>query len=230
MLLPTVGIICKRSSNFAANHQKTSTDCSFDDRLAEAIIVNGAAPLEIRPPLSLTASSITNCDMPQKYRETFETQFQHCNGFILQDGDTVHEYERAVALYAYLNDIPLLGIGSATDIIQNEACNTSRCYQQKCEVRFKPKDKYAINLDPDSRLYEIVGEGTLAVYHPELTTYSQIPSNKLRAAAHSIHGHYIEAVEAPDKRFYLSVRFRPELSYEEDDKVNRIFAAFISAL
>lgn len=229
MSLPTVGIVCKRTTNFA-NHQKESADRIYDDRLAQAIISNGAVPLGIMPPISLTASRLTSSDVSQRDREAFEAQFQYCAGFILQDGDTIHEYERAVALYTYLHDVPLLGVGNATEIIQQEACNASRCRQYSYEVRFKPKDKYAINLESGSHLRDIVGENTLSVYHSELTAYSGIPSNSLRAAAHSIRGHYIEAVEAPDKRFYLSVRFRPELSYEEDAKVNRIFAAFVSAL
>lgn len=138
----TVGIVYKRANIVRTTRKGTveSPDYYVSGALAQAITENGVDVSGLTLPLRLTTFAIVGSDVHKQERlsPSFK-QLKECNGFILQDGDSIHSYEVAVAVYALLNGIPLLGFGNAERIMR-DAISQSRDARHVPRHRGLPAD------------------------------------------------------------------------------------------
>lgn len=119
------------------------------------------------------------------------------------------EYELELALLAYTRDIPLLGICRGVQVI-NAALGGSLHFDigGHMQTRSREQPSHSVSITLGSLLYRLVGTGELAVnsFHHQAIN---VPSPKLSVTATAEDG-VIEALEAPQRRFYLGVQWHPE--------------------
>ena len=85
---------------------------------------------------------------------------------------------------------------------------------------------HSVALDPGSRLAQLIDETRLDVnslHHQAVKTVAPA----LRVAGKSDDG-VIEAIEAPDRRFWVAVQWHPE-ELDNLDWVQRLFRGFVQA-
>lgn len=184
--------------------------------------------------------------LPQTTRKVFNQEDEHeevvltneekadlinlinmCDGIILQGGISSHNYEEFIAKYCYENDIPVLGIcagynnmirglGGTAEKIDNVDIHdrADLTYAHKCEV-----------IDKTSLFYNIVKQDEFMVNSVHTYVGVNIP-NELSVVAKS-DDEQVEVVEAKGKRFFIGVKYHPELLVDEDSKQNEIFKKFI---
>ena len=152
---------------------------------------------------------------------------QLCSGVILQGGIASHNYEEFVAKYCYENNIPLIGIcagynniirglGGKAELISNPERHNREdlVYAHGCKI-----------VDKDSLYYSIVKEENFEVNSLHTYIGTQIPS-ELSVVAVSDDGQ-TEVVEAKNKRFFVGIKYHPELLAKIDEKQKRIFERFV---
>jgi putative glutamine amidotransferase len=87
--------------------------------------------------------------------------------------------------------------------------------------------QHEVALDADSRLASILGTTKVAVnslHHQSV----ERPAPGIHITGYSPDG-VVEALEAPDKRYVLSVQWHPEDLYAGDDSMKRLFESFVEA-
>jgi putative glutamine amidotransferase len=163
---------------------------------------------------------------PDEYRETPIDNLNEVEA----DRDQV---ELTLARWAYDDDLPTLGICRGQQLI-NVALGGSLYqdlrHQGVTPVEHSGKDGRARNqlihgvrLDPASRLAQLVDETDVQVNSLHHQAVKQVAAG-LRITGTAEDG-VIEAVEAPDHRFWIAVQWHPE---EMTDRawVRRLFAGF----
>jgi len=86
---------------------------------------------------------------------------------------------------------------------------------------------HEVNIDPSSRLANILGTTTIAVnslHHQSV----EVAAPDMCVTAYSPDG-VVEAIEMPNKKFVLSVQWHPEDLYRDDPAMKRLFKAFVEA-
>jgi putative glutamine amidotransferase len=86
---------------------------------------------------------------------------------------------------------------------------------------------HQVNIEKNSRLYEIIGTETIRVNSMHHQAIAHL-SPQLIAAAASGDG-LVEAVEIRDLTFGLAVQWHPEFLWQQDDNTLKIMRAFIEA-
>lgn len=119
------------------------------------------------------------------------------------------DYELTLAAIAYEQNIPTLGICRGIQVMNSTLGGSLhfhvRAHQQKLS---REQPLHTVTLTPGTLLRSLVGEAELAVnsFHHQAVN---IPSPAFRVSALAEDG-VIEALEAPDKDFYLGVQWHPE--------------------
>lgn len=145
--------------------------------------------------------------------------------------------ELTLARWTYEDDRPLFGICRGHQVI-NVAFGGTLVQDIPSEVVTElphetpdslPRStiRHEVTLDPDSRLASILGRAQVAVnslHHQSV----ERPAPGVMITGYSPDG-IIEALEAPDKQFVLSVQWHPEDLYGNDDSMKRLFESFVEA-
>lgn len=146
-----------------------------------------------------------------------------CDGVILTGGNKFHPNDFLLVRYLYHYDIPTLGICLGMQIMA-----LSLGYGHEIDVGYihqlKNNEVHNICIKKDSLLYKIIGENKISVNSRH---YTGISSTNLDICAIS-EDSVIEAVEAPNKRFFLGLQWHPESL--KDKKSDLIFLSFIKSL
>lgn len=203
----------------------------ISDSIRYAINKNNGLVLGILPQTTRQNFNIVNEHeeimlTPQEKKDLI-VFIKKCDGIILQGGIAPHYYEEFIAKYCYEHDFPLLGIcagfnnvirglGGKTDILDNPNVHDrpDLTYAHKCIIT-----------DKNSLFYKIVKHEVFDVnsIHTHLATF--VPK-ELSIVAVS-EDKQIEVVEAKNKRFYIGIKYHPELLVDFDEKQNHIFKKFI---
>lgn len=150
-----------------------------------------------------------------------------CDGIILQGGISSHNYEEFIAKYCYENDIPLLGICAGyNNIVRALGGDVEKVGDSNLHDR--PDLKYAhkcIVVDKDSKFYSIVKKDEFEVNSVHSYVATKLPKELSLVAVSS--DNQMEVVEAKDKRFYMGIKYHPELLVDCDEYQNNIFKEFI---
>ncbi len=174
------------------------------------------------------SSEPENIALTETEKTDLITLLNMCDGIILPGGITSHNYEEFIAKYCYDNDIPLLGICSGyNSIIRGLGGKAEK--NQDTDIHDRPDLTYAhkcIITDKDSLFAKIVKEDVFDVNSVHSYIGTHIP-NELAVVAKSDDGQ-VEVVEAKDKKFYIGIKYHPELLVDIDKKQNDIFTYFLN--
>ncbi len=226
---PVIGIVTKYFN------QDTFYGWSWmriSNNLRYALIKNGANVLGILPQAKrLSFQEMDEHDetvMDEEEKSNFIKFLNLCDGIVLQGGLNSCYYEEFTAQYCYQNDIPLLGICAGYNTIIRALGGTTRKLDSSDHE--KPFEKYVHGLtvtDENSLFYSIVKEKEFMINSIHQYIGDIIPSS-LKVVAKSSDGQ-VEVVEGVNKKFYMGIKYHPELLCDEDKKQNDIFTAFIKA-
>lgn len=218
-----IGIVSKHYSKDFYHFR----DTFIRDELKQAIFDNGAIAIGILPSCfeKVQATNEWKDELTEKEKEDIITQINLCDGIILQGGAFSDEYECCIAKYCYDNDIPILGICAGNNNLVRAVKGTiSRLDNPETHKSMK-EYVHEITIDKDSTLYKMIGKEKIMV-NSRHKSYTQNASS-LKKIAYSQDG-IMEAVEAPNKKFYIAVQFHPESLYKIDENMNNIFKYFIN--
>ncbi len=146
------------------------------------------------------------------------------------------ELELTITRWAYADDLPIFGICRGHQVL-NVALGGTLIQDIPSEVQTllphetlpeEPREiiKHDVTLEADSRIAAIMGRTSVGVNSLHHQASERIAPG-LVIAGISPDG-IIEAAEAPDKRFVLSVQWHPEDLFEQSDAMRRLFAAFVA--
>lgn len=156
--------------------------------------------------------------------ERVEKTIETCNGIILPGGANAYEIDLKIAKYLYDKDIPTLGICLGMQIL-------SLTFEGDIEIlkenKHQSKEEYVheIKIKSDSKLASILKKNKILVNsrHNEHITTTNL---NITAIAPDLT---IEAVEDPNKKFFIGVQWHPE-SLPNDIYSKRLFDAFLDSL
>lgn len=146
-----------------------------------------------------------------------------CDGIVLQGGENSDFYEEFAAKYCFDNNIPLLGICAGyNNIVRGLGGKTKR--SSKMHSQFGKDFVHKIKIRQGSLLSEIMQTNELVVN--SIHGYEADVLKGVVASAHAEDG-CIECVENKEKRFFLGVKFHPELLASRVPECDNIFKAFV---
>ncbi len=226
---PVIGIVTKYFNNdtyYGWSWMRISNNLRY------ALIKNGANVLGILPQSQkLSFQEMDEHDetvMDEEEKSSFVKFLKLCDGIILQGGINSCYYEEFTAKYCFDNDIPLLGICAGYNTIIRALGGTTRKLENLDHE--KPFEKYCHGLtvvDENSLFYSIVKEKQFMINSIHQYVGDIIPPT-LKVVAQSSDGQ-VEVVEGVNKKFYMGIKYHPELLCDFDQKQNDIFTAFIKA-
>lgn len=229
---PVIGIVTKY---FNGDNYYGWSWMRISNNLRYALTKNGAIVTGILP--QSNTIDFQACDehderVMQKEEESKFTRFlDMCDGIVLQGGMNSCYYEEFTARYCYEHNIPLLGICAGYNtIIRALGGTTRKLSDEDIEKHEKPFDKYVHGLtvtDEDSLFYSVVKEKNFMINSIHQYVGDVLPL-ALSVVAKSDDGQ-IEVVEAKNKKFFMGIKYHPELLCDFDKKQNDIFTAFINA-
>lgn len=222
---PIIGIVSKHYATYKIN----KIDTFIGDEVKQAIFDNNGIAIGILP----TESKVNYCgdewrdNLSIEEKENLIAQIKLCSGIILQGGLETDNYENSVAKYCYDHDIPILGICAGQNNIVRALGGTTYKIPNP-DKHDKSFDEYvhSIKIDENSKFYSMIKANEMMVNSIHRKSVKDCPM--LNKVAFCEDG-YPDVVESKDKKFYIGVRFHPESLYLKDEKMNRIFKAFINA-
>ncbi|MBE6155680.1 MAG: hypothetical protein E7164_02860 [Firmicutes bacterium] len=163
------------------------------------------------------------CNFSKNNIENLLDEVQRCDGIIIPGGDNIINEELEVCKFAYDHDIPILGIclGMQTmAMAYNGIMGTIPNFEHKSNRQYVHK----VSILSDSKLYRILRKPTIMVNSRHK---DYIIKTDLKIGAKSPEG-IIEAIECPEKRFFIGVQWHPENLKDRFSK--QLFDYFISML
>lgn len=197
--------------------------------LKDAINFNGGIAIGILPTHDY---DIKPFDQPLKLSrneiESLKSQLNLCDGVVLQGGSVCDKYEEFVSKFCYENDIPILGICAGQNhMAKSLGGETTFLSNPEKHHQAWVDNVHKITIKKGTLLHKILKVDELMVNSRHKTIVSN-PSESYIVSALDDDGN-IEAIEAPNKRFNLAVRFHPESLYKKYASHNKIFKEFIAA-
>ena len=130
-----------------------------------------------------------------------------CDGFILQGGSDYFEIDKLITKYLYNKNIPTLGICLGMQIMSMTFNG-----QMGAIAMHLSNNQYvhSVNIEPNSYLYSIIGKEKISVNSRHKDSIIKTDLNV--SASNDI----IEAVEEPDKKFFIGVQWHPESLMDEE--------------
>lgn len=157
-----------------------------------------------------------------------QTQVDLCDGIILQGGMYSCAFEVEIARHALRKDIPLLGICAGFNNILRALGSNVYEDPEGTHNHYDKDYRHSIRIVKGTRLHELIGQEEYQVnsMHTMMADRHMVEPYALVSAFDS-DGH-VEALEVPDRRFVLGVKWHPELMREEG-YVERLFRNYIDA-
>ena len=227
---PIIGIVSKNitmTDFFDWSWQRISNDVRYSVNKNGGLAL-GILPQTLRQKFNLSAEP-ENIPLSDQEKDDLKNLIDMCDGIILPGGISTHNYEEFIAKHCYENDIPLLGICSGYNNIIRGLGGVA-IKNDNLDLHDRPDLKYAHKckvIDKDSLFYSIVQDEEFWVNSIHSYIGVELPST-LKIVALSEDGQ-IEVVEAKDRRFFMGVKYHPEMLVDEDEKQNKIFVRFIQA-
>jgi putative glutamine amidotransferase len=145
--------------------------------------------------------------------------------------------ELTLARWTYADDRPLSGICRGHQVMNVAFGGTliqdipslvpSEFHHDTPSSQPRSTIQHNVMVNPDSHLAAILGTTQVAVnslHHQSV----ERPAPGVVITGYSPDG-VIESLEAPDKRFVLSVQWHPEDLYNDDEAMKQLFASFVEA-
>jgi putative glutamine amidotransferase len=132
-------------------------------------------------------------------------------------------FEIAVARTAAARGRPLLGICRGVQVMNVALEGT--LVQHRPEHRSDVHDAHPVDVEPGTRLSEVLGRASLPVNSHHHQAIDRCAA-RLRVSARAPDG-TVEAAEAGDHPFFVGVQWHPER--RDDEPTRRLFRAFVEA-
>ena len=139
-----------------------------------------------------------------------KTLIDMCNYFILQGGNEYYDIDIKIVKYLYDKNIPTLGICLG---MQTMAMAFNGIMDNIEKHNSKEKYVHNINIDKNSKLYEIIKKDNIIVNSRH---NSYITKTDLNISATN---EIIEAIEDKNKLFFIGVQWHPESIYDENNQL-----------
>ena len=197
--MKTIGIVTRKS----VSNENHSIDIIYND-IVNVVKKNGGTPIGLI--------------LEEDYKELIDI----CDGLIFQGGDDFEEYDLKALKYAYDKDIPVLGICLGMQLM-------GILFDGKLlDINNHKKDldyAHSIVIKKESKLYNMFETNIIKVNSRHK---SVLKNTSLTISGISNDG-YIEAIEDPNKKFFIGVQWHPE-SMTYDERQNKIFEEFIKSI
>lgn len=188
---------------------------TINRELSDIIIQYGCIPIGIVP----------TCDegiMDFKSYQDMKEILSLCDGVILQGGSDFYDYDLKAVEYLYENNIPTLGICLG---MQTMACVFGGILKRMDDDSHNQLVDYvhSASIEQDSKLYSILQKETIIVNSRH---HDEVFNTNLNVVAKS--GSVIEAVEDPNKKFFIGVQWHPESI--DDENSRKLFQSFFQCI
>ena len=155
-------------------------------------------------------------------------QVDLCDGIILQGGLYSCSYEVEIARYAMEKDLPVIGICAGFNNILRAL--GSNVYEDATgsHNHYSAAYRHPIRIVKDTKLYDLISQEDYLVnsMHTMMAEKDMVePFAKI--SAYDDDGR-VEALEVPDRRFVIGMKWHPELM-EEETYVQRLFRSYMEA-
>lgn len=143
--------------------------------------------------------------------------------------------ELGIAKAAYRAEVPMLGICGgmqSLNVAMGGTLYQDIAAQLKTPIDHLPsysatKTSHSVQIAPGSLLRRIAGKARMDVNSSHHQSVKKMAPNLVQTAV-SPDG-VIEAIEAPDRSFFLGVQWHPEFLYDRDPIQRRLFTALVRA-
>lgn len=227
---PVIGIVSKNLTSikyYNWSWQRINNDIRY------AINKNGGIALGILPQTLRKNFNLDNekdcITLAKNEKLDLIEVINKCDGIILQGGISSHNYEEFIAEYCYKKDIPLLAICDGyNNMIRALGGKIQKI--DDLDIHNRPDLTIAHKctiIDKNSLFYNIMKKELIDVNSIHSYVGTNIPK-KLNVVALS-DDNQVEVVEGKNKKFYMGIKYHPELLVDTNKSQNEIFKAFIFA-
>ena len=145
------------------------------------------------------------------------------DGVILTGGLVSNNYEEKIASYCIEKDIPLIGICVGFNNMIRFLDGKTHIDNSGLHKQYGSHIAHSVTIDSSSKLYQILKKDNIMVnsIHTYVSTKDEIKEYK--AVAKCSIDKTVEAIEFPNKKFFMGIKWHPELMPEMND----IFKIFI---
>ena len=179
-----------------------------------------------RLPMCDDAEAAVRAAFPPEEAAGLLSQLADCDGVLIQGGNYADFYEGLVALYCYEHDLPILGICNGCQIM-TRVLGGSLVRVGDTATHVSEADRaHDLRIDPASRLAKLLGATTTWTNSRHGHQIEQ--TGALTPVAWAPDG-VVEALEAPNKQFYLAIQSHPEDIYVENPEIGRVFQGLLAA-
>lgn len=222
MKKPLIGIVAK---------PKLETDMWYYTEIVDdiryVVIKNGGSAIGILPTnQTLTFKLDDEKDetvLTQEEIEDLHNIIDKMDGIILTGGLVSNNYEEEIARYCIEKDIPLMGICAGFNNLIRALGGKTHLDNSGLHKQYGSRIAHNITIDNNSKLYEILKKGNIMVnsIHTYISSEDEIKEYKVVATCPI--DNTVEAIELPNKKFIMGIKWHPELMPE----MNEIFKSFI---
>ncbi len=150
------------------------------------------------------------------------------DGIVLQGGLVSNSYEREIVRICIENDKPLLGICCGFNNMV-EALN-GKLYEDTLNIhnKYGIREVHEIIINKNSKLFSIIGKEKILVnsIHKKIAKRESIKHYNISAICPLDDS--VEAIEIPDKKFIVGIKWHPEL-LQNEQCMNNIFEQFVKS-
>lgn len=224
MKKPIIGIVAKPSLEQDMWHYMEVVD---DIRVAlgknNALTV-GILPTENKIDFKKD-EEVDHIKLSEEEKEDLEQVVARLDGVVLESGLVSNIYEEEIARICIEKDIPLLGICSGFNNLVRALGGSVHIDDSIFHNQFGSRIAHNINIDKNSKLFEILKAETVAVnsIHTCVAKREEIKGYKVVAICPNDNN--VEAIELEGKRFVMGLKWHPELM----NSMNRVFEEFTKA-
>lgn len=222
---PLIGIMMR------CEELESGTSMQYAMEFVRATIIKAKGePLFLTPPQNIDYFKTKYANFPlltEEEKITIDFWLDAIHGLFIPGGIKFTEYDRYVLKRAIAKKIPVLAVCLGMQLMS--------CYEQevklydissdiKHDAPLSEKYVHSVFIDPDSRLFQILGKETIMVnsFHKKMVGENEI----YKAVAHSEDG-VIEALEYPGEVFHIGLQWHPEKMYDYDMDAKKIIDTFI---
>ena len=155
--------------------------------------------------------------------EDLRTIINKLDGVVLQGGLVSNQYEEEIAKICIDNDIPILGICSGFNNLIRALGGHVYIDSNVFHNQFGSKIAHNVEIIKDSKLFNILKSTNFHVNSIHTCIAKEDKIKKCKVVAKCPNDDTVEAIEIPNKRFVIGIKWHPELM----ESMNPIFVEFI---